>query len=155
VLIGCGFANYVACRNLIDFFDITIIDKKKSFHYNLVFHKLILDPKYIEKLEIDFVDAFPTCTFINELVREISPTSVVLKNSVVHFDYLIVGTGSYYKIPFPINNQYLEMNHFYDDGERSENAYIINPTNPFSILDSYQKIRESNIITVIGIIKQN
>jgi NADH dehydrogenase FAD-containing subunit len=145
-------------KGLLNIFDITLIDKNPYFEFNLMFHRLFTDPNLIKTIEKPMKNIFEGITVITDLVLNVSPSSVYLNNGqVLNFDYLVISTGSYYKVPFPIELVEKNLNYKENSNENDENVSIIFPYSSKSIiifnlgiLYNYQKMMRSDNIVIIG-----
>eukprot|EP01080_Neovahlkampfia_damariscottae_P002770 gene2770-4178_t len=143
VIVGCGFAGMTSAKLLRDSFDVTVIDKNESMKYNISFFKLFSDPDYIKKLEIPMSTVAKGCKFIQGEVLHISPSVVYLKdNQSISYDYLIVGTGCRYSIPFPIKVDRENLKDY--------ECRVLFPYDPKEIISNHEYLNKAKNIAIVG-----
>jgi apoptosis-inducing factor 2 len=104
VIIGGGFAGITAARNLRRHFNVTLVDKKKSFEFTPGILRCCINEEPIEKIRFDF-DKINQVKFVQEEVTKINNNSVMLGSKRVPFNYLILATGAKANDPFPNSNK--------------------------------------------------
>jgi len=141
-------------------FDITVIDKRANWEYMISFHHLVSVPDKLPELQTSIAEEIASINqggvnnsqFIRGMAKHISEYAVHVQRiddnekmedetTVVPFDYLLVGTGSSYRNPFPIVK---------NETEPKNNATIIYPYSSSSIVNHIDAIRSARNIAVIG-----
>eukprot|EP01080_Neovahlkampfia_damariscottae_P005487 gene5487-9305_t len=153
VIVGAGFSGMYAAKQLRDQFKVTVIDKKPSVEYVMSFYKLFGAPNQMSKYETPMTKVLDKCDFIQGIADKISQSGVYVGDKLINYDYLIVGTGSGYSIPFEVSQVDSNVVHQEDrifNQNKTTNASIITPYSSKSILSGYYDLSHSKKIVVIG-----
>jgi len=101
VVIGGGFAGPYVARELENKFNVTLIDSKDYFEFTPGILRTIVEPEHIKKIQILHTHYLKKAKVIVGCVKTITSNDVTLENNKkIHFDYLIICSGSSYNIPF-------------------------------------------------------
>eukprot|EP01132_Coremiostelium_polycephalum_P004745 gene4745-5922_t len=96
VIIGGGYAGSNLAK-LLDSkpFDVTLIERKKTFFHSVAGPRLSVQPELVPKCFISYDKLMKNGKIIFRNVTEITPQKVVLDNNdEVPFDYLVIATGT-------------------------------------------------------------
>lgn len=104
IIMGGGFAGAYCARKLEKDFEVTIIDSKDYFEFTPSVLRTIVEPDHINKIQVRHSQYLHQVKIINEEVKNISPTAVIIKSGFLTFDYLILCSGSTYHTPIKEKN---------------------------------------------------
>jgi len=131
VIVGGGFSGTVCAQSLEDFFHVTLIDNKDYFEFTPSVLRTIVEPHHVRKLQVLHTHFLRTSTVIQKEVLRVETDHVVLDDRNIHFDYLVVNTGSTYQPPF-------------------KESRLIGSARGNTLRESYTQIRKAKKIVVIG-----
>ncbi|MBT3407452.1 FAD-dependent oxidoreductase [Candidatus Woesearchaeota archaeon] len=131
IIIGGGFAGAKCAKDLQNKFNVILIDNKNYFEFTPSVLRVLVHPEHANKIESLHKNYLKKAEIIIENVKEIDKEYVYLKNKKIKFDYLIITSGSQYKLPFKQKNCIMNM--------RSHNLKKYN-----------SKIKDSKKILIIG-----
>jgi apoptosis-inducing factor 2 len=100
VVIGGGFAGAFVAKNLQNKFEVTLIDSKDYFEFTPSVIKVLVDPSYEEKIRVMHVDYLGKTHFVKGVVTYVLEKFVKVGSKSFYYDYLVIATGSSYKLPF-------------------------------------------------------
>jgi len=80
VIVGAGFAGIYLYQLIRKGFDVTLVDEKMAFEYNLDFHLLVGDPSQINSITMPFKNFIKSATFVQKKVLAVAPDAVYLDN---------------------------------------------------------------------------
>lgn len=100
VVIGGGFAGSYITRKLENKFDITFIDSKDYFEFTPGILRTIVEPGHIKKIQVLHTHYLKRAKVIVGCVDIVSKDYIILDNKKIHFDYLVICSGSSYNVPF-------------------------------------------------------
>jgi NADH dehydrogenase FAD-containing subunit len=131
VIVGGGFSGTVAAQELEDYFHVTIIDNKDYFEFTPSVLRTIVEPHHVRKLQVLHTHYLRTSTIIQKEVLKVEKDHVMLDDRNVHFDYLIINTGSTYQPPF-------------------KESRLIGSARGNTLRESYTSIKRAKKIVIIG-----
>jgi len=101
IVIGGGFAGSHVVRELENKFNVTLIDSKDYFEFTPGILRTIVEPEHIKKIQILHTHYLKKAKVIIGCVKTITSNDVTLEdNKKIHFDYLVICSGSSYNVPF-------------------------------------------------------
>lgn len=131
VIVGGGFSGTYCAQYLEDHFHVTIIDNKDYFEFTPSVLRTLVEPQHLRKLQVLHTHYLRTSTVIQKEVLRVESDHVVVDDREIHFDYLIVNTGSTYQPPF-------------------KESRLIGSARGNTLRESYTSIRKAKKILVIG-----
>ncbi|KAN0000285.1 hypothetical protein ACTFIZ_000739 [Dictyostelium cf. discoideum] len=101
LIVGCGFGGSQVAKLLDSKFEVTVVERKKTFFNSIASIRAIVEPELAKKIYIPYDKLLKNGKFIYGTVIEISPTLVKLEDGQeLTFDYLVIATGSNSLAPF-------------------------------------------------------
>lgn len=100
VIIGGGFAGSTIARELESKFNVTLIDNKPYFEFTPGILRSIAHPTKSRCMQQRHEDYLKSTKILVGSVSRIGKNYVLVENKKIHFDYLVIATGSSYKAPF-------------------------------------------------------
>ena len=97
VIVGGGFAGAYIARNLENKYDVVLIDTKDYFEFTPSVLRAIINPAHMKKIQVLHKDYLKKAQVIVGRATKISAKEVVVGGVAVHFNYLIIATGSRYR----------------------------------------------------------
>jgi len=94
VIVGGGYAGTCAAKSLEHDFLVTLIDNKDYFEFTPSKLRLLVDPRHSRKVQIKHKHFLPKTLIVTDVVKLITPDSVITETQSISFDYLIICTGS-------------------------------------------------------------
>lgn len=131
VIIGGGFAGTICAQKLEDFFHVTLIDNKDYFEFTPSVLRTIVEPHHVRKLQVLHTHYLRSSTVIQKEVLRVETDHVVLDDRNVHFDFLVINSGSTYQPPF-------------------KESRLIGSARGNTLRESYTSIRKAKKILIIG-----
>jgi apoptosis-inducing factor 2 len=131
VIIGGGFAGTTIAKALEMKFDTTLIDSKDYFEYTPAILRTIVEPGHLNKVQRKHETYLKKAKVIVGHVSEVDEKFVLVDKEKIHYDYLVVCSGSDYNNP--IKEQDVVI------GSRSQH-----------LKHSHEKLKNSNKILIIG-----
>jgi len=131
VVVGGGFSGTICAQSLEDYFHVTLIDNKDYFEFTPSVLRTIVEPHHVRKLQVLHTHFLRSSTVIQKEVLRVETDHIVLDDRNVHFDYLIINTGSTYQPPF-------------------KESRLIGSARGNTLRESYTSIRKAKKILVIG-----
>eukprot|EP00005_Dracoamoeba_jomungandri_P004191 CAMPEP_0174256360 /NCGR_PEP_ID=MMETSP0439-20130205/5600_1 /TAXON_ID=0 /ORGANISM="Stereomyxa ramosa, Strain Chinc5" /LENGTH=918 /DNA_ID=CAMNT_0015338937 /DNA_START=8 /DNA_END=2764 /DNA_ORIENTATION=+ len=137
VIIGGGFGGSAVAKLLQDeFVDVTLVDNKDHFVCVPSYPACVCDPQHMVKIRAKHVN------YLSKRVRLVVGTVVRCDLEFVYledgqkipFDYLVVASGSSYKLPI----------------SSTENVLVVNPINPMELMNSYENLVQEEYLAVVG-----
>ncbi len=104
VIIGGGFAGSLAARKLEKKFDVTLIDTKDYFEFTPGVLKTLINPDHSKNIQVLHNDYLKHATIIIGEVSYSNDKYVLVEDTKIEFDYLIICSGSSYNSPFKEEN---------------------------------------------------
>ena len=99
VIIGGGFAGAFCAKNLDEYFDVVLIDKKDYFEFTPSVLKVIVHPDHLPNIQSPHKAYLKKSKIIIDEVVSITKNRVLTKKGSFSFDYLIITSGSSYASP--------------------------------------------------------
>eukprot|EP01102_Stenamoeba_stenopodia_P001054 TRINITY_DN10935_c0_g1_i2.p1 TRINITY_DN10935_c0_g1~~TRINITY_DN10935_c0_g1_i2.p1 ORF type:complete len:330 (+),score=93.46 TRINITY_DN10935_c0_g1_i2:235-1224(+) len=97
VVIGGGFAGVAAAKKLEQYFNVTLVDKKKYFEFTPSLLRTFVDPEHAGLIQVEFSNFLERTYVINQTVTEVTQKEVVTaNNNRLPYDYLVLASGSSY-----------------------------------------------------------
>ena len=132
VVIGGGFAGSHIARELEDKFNVTLIDSKDYFEFTPGILRTIVEPEHIKKIQLLHTHYLKKAKIIVGCVKTITKDYVTLEdNKQIHFDYLVICSGSSYNAPFKEKD-------------------IIKVTRAENLRECYNDLRKAKEILIVG-----
>ncbi|EGC30594.1 hypothetical protein DICPUDRAFT_83476 [Dictyostelium purpureum] len=106
LIIGAGYAGIEAAKLLDSKFDVTVVERKKTFFHCVASVRVAVEPELVPQVYIPYDKLLKNGKFIFSSATEITPNHVTLEDGqTLHFDYLVIATGSNVLAPFkaPLN----------------------------------------------------
>lgn len=137
VVLGGGFVGTVVAAQLQGHkgVHVTVIDKKTYFEYIPSSVRVVVDPVHKKTIQVDYKKFLgDKAHFINATAIRVEPRHVVLQSeSIISFDFLVIGTGSSYVLPdkaLKMDNVILahtadDTYHAYDKLNSARNVVVI------------------------------
>jgi len=105
VIVGGGFGGFTIAQKLDKDFDVTILERRKEFFYNIAALRAVVDESIIEKIFFPYDKLLRYGKVLQAVVTEISSEKVTFRETsgeeqTLSFDYLVIATGSSYPFPF-------------------------------------------------------
>ncbi|MCB9358420.1 FAD-dependent oxidoreductase [Candidatus Woesearchaeota archaeon] len=114
VIIGGGFAGSKIAKELQNRFETTLIDSKDHFEFTPSILRVIAEPEYLKKIQVKHSGYLGKTRIIIGDVEEVTAKEIRVnidgKEEKVKFDYLIIASGSTYRIPIKHNNTIVAYN---------------------------------------------
>lgn len=119
VIIGGGFVGSTVAKKLEKKFNVTLIDSKTFFEFTPSILKVIVNPNYKTKIQINHKDYLKKSKIIIGCAKKISKKYVFLEKEKINYNYLVICSGSSYSLPIKESNVSLpsRLTHL----EKSEN----------------------------------
>ena len=99
VIIGGGFAGSLIARKLQNRYSVTLIDSKDYFEFTPSVLRTIVEPKHIEKIQVRHKEYLQKTVVVKDTATDINNEEVMTPTHKFPYDYLVVCTGSTYKVP--------------------------------------------------------
>lgn len=137
VVVGGGFSGRKVAMKLQSSFDVTLVDNKDHFMCIISLPACLCDTDHLEKVTAPHTKYLWDCTIVvDEVVgldRE-GNTLLLKSHGPLPYDYLVIGTGSRYRVPVQGNDQVL----------------VIDPLQPSSLLEHKAALAKATYVTVVG-----
>lgn len=101
VVVGGGFAGTAAAKLLDEDFDVTLIEKRENFFYNIAsLRAAVRGEEWADKIFIPYDNLLERGEVVRDAVAEVSPEAVFTEGGdSIEYDYLVLATGSSYAYP--------------------------------------------------------
>ena len=109
IIIGGGFAGSMIAKRLQYSFRVTLIDNKNYFEFTPGILKSIVYPRMLKNIEVMHKDYLKNVELVIGDVKKITEDKVILKDSNIEYDYLVIASGSKYKFPIKGHNAILNI----------------------------------------------
>lgn len=100
IVIGGGFAGSLAAKKLEKKFNVTLIDTKNYFEFTPGVLRSIVKPEHVKKIQVLHSHYLQRAKIIIGKVEEVTKKYVSVNKRKIHFDYLVISSGSAYNSPF-------------------------------------------------------
>ncbi len=131
VIVGGGFAGSYSAKKLEKEFDVILIDTKSFFEFTPGVLRTIVNPEHARKIQIHHKDYLRNARIIVGEVKEAGKNFVKVNGKKVKFDYLIVASGSRYKVPIKEQN-------------------VILATRVSRLRDYYERLHKADSVVIVG-----
>lgn len=130
VIIGGGFAGSYCARQLEDYANVTLIDKKKYFEFTPSILRTLVEPKHRKKIHAKHTDYLRKAKVVVDNVINVTRKQVQTKTKKISFDILIIAAGSRYDAPIKdekliIASRSKELEKYSHKLEVAENILIV------------------------------
>ncbi|GAM23566.1 hypothetical protein SAMD00019534_067410, partial [Acytostelium subglobosum LB1] len=101
VIVGGGLGGIFLARQLDKDFDVTVVEKKTAFFYNVAALRCIVEPDMTKQCFLSYDKMLKNGKVVHHAATAISAQKVVMDNGdELAFDYLVIATGSNNMTPF-------------------------------------------------------
>jgi len=130
VIVGGGFAGGHAAKKLQKQFNVTLIDTKDYFEYTPGILRTIVEEEHASHIQTIHKKYLKKAHIIREHVHTITDSHVILKNTKLPFDYLIISTGSRYHEPLKeedvvITTRADELREYHGKVEKAQKILVV------------------------------
>jgi len=136
VIVGGGFAGSKVAKKLQAAFDVTLVDSKDHFVCLISLPSCVCDTAHLSKVTSRHSTYLHCKVVVDEVIdlRKHESAVVLKKGGVLPYDYLVLCTGSRYRMPVTSN----------------EHILVVDPLVPAALQTYYEPLQMATSVTVIG-----
>ncbi|MBI4140896.1 FAD-dependent oxidoreductase, partial [Candidatus Woesearchaeota archaeon] len=104
IIIGGGFCGTHAAQQLENDFSTTLIDNKDYFEFTPGILRTIVEPEHGNKIQAFHKNYLKKTNILLGQATTVTKNEVLVRKKKIHFDYLIIASGSTYNLPIKAEN---------------------------------------------------